>query len=85
MQLTFIGSDGASFHTASVRDDADPKELVKDLLLGADRLVVKTCHGIKYPDQLMKAAQKAWEVEVKSVNQRTGEERFARFVREIKL
>ena len=85
MQLTFIGSDGSSFHTASVKDDIDPRELAKDLLLGADRLVVKTCHGIKFPDVLLKAAKDAWEIEVKGVSQKTGEEKFARYTRTVKL
>jgi len=85
MELTFIGNDGTAVHRSRVNDDVDIKELVRDLMNNGDPLVIKTCHGIRFPHQMIEAAQKSWEIEVEGVRQKTGEPTFARFTRSVKL
>ena len=85
MELTFIGNDGTAVHRTRVNDDVDIKELVRDLMNSGDPLVIKTCHGIRFPHQMIEAAQKCWEIEVQGVHQKTGEPTIARFTRDVKL
>ena len=87
MEFTFIDNTGTAIHRASLRDDIDPKELAKDLLSGGREEVLVQCHGMQgWQAQLAyKAAKDAWEIEVKGVSQKTGEEKFARYTRTVKL
>jgi hypothetical protein len=85
MQLVFIGADGTVRQRKDVNDDIEPCQLVKDLMANEDPLYIKTCHGVLYPNELLKAAKSAWEVEVTGVHQQTGETFFSRFVRTVKV
>lgn len=85
MQLTIISKTGEALHTVEVLKPVPVKELVQSLMTGQRAKELWQTYGVTLPSKAYTAGKRSWEIEVKGVDQTSGEVVNRRFCRTIKL